>query len=66
MRVPILLEEIDAPKCSCRKRPGKLVLVLAKAEPAKPWYELRKTKGVGDTEFNKLVPNSGEEFVFTL
>ncbi|EOD36400.1 hypothetical protein EMIHUDRAFT_226438 [Emiliania huxleyi CCMP1516] len=38
---------------------GKLLLVLAKAE-AKQWFELRKSKGVGDTEFLKLVPDSGE------
>ena len=40
-------------------RAGKLLLVLAKAE-AKQWFELRKSKGVGDTEFLKLVPDSGE------
>ena len=40
-------------------RAGKLLLMLAKAE-AKQWFELRKSKGVGDTEFLKLVPDSGE------
>ena len=30
------------------------------------WYELRKTKGVGDTEYNKLVPDAGDPTVFTV
>ena len=101
LRVPILLEEINQHACSCRKRQGKLIVILEKRDESKQWcarraacamgaphphtshprqwstltttldrsrrrYELRKTKGIGDTEFNKIVPNGGEEALFTL
>lgn len=33
---------------------------LAYQRNAQVWYELRKTKGVGDTEYDKLVPWEGE------
>ena len=32
----------------------------------KSWYELRKTKGVGDTDYVKIVPDSGEPTEFVL
>jgi len=64
--VPILLEEINQRACSCRKRQGKLIVILEKRDPSKSWYELRKTKGIGDTEYSKIVPDSGEAFEFCL
>jgi hypothetical protein len=66
LHVPILLELVDPAKCAVKKKAGKLILVLAKAEPDKGWYELRKTKGVGDTEYHKIVPDEGEPTTFTL
>jgi len=59
LHVPLLHEEVEPARCALKTRAGKLLLVLAKAE-AKQWFELRKSKGVGDTEFLKLVPDSGE------
>ena len=29
-------------------------------------WELRKTKGVGETDFHKIVPDSGEEIVVSV
>ena len=68
LHVPILLEQIDAAASLVKKRAGKLIIVLNKADKDKSWYELRKTKGVGDTEYHKLVPDEGEEdkVIFTL
>lgn len=66
LHVPILLEEISQRECSCRKRQGKLIIILAKKDPSKSWYELRKTKGIGDTEFSKIVPDGGESVLFTI
>ena len=118
LHIPILLEEINQQQCSCRKRQGKLLVILEKrdaskqardarrarcealavgfvscrwrwrsscrrqaARPPPPepwhvpqlavaplcqWYELRKTKGIGDSEYAKIVPDSGEAVEFTL
>ena len=62
--IPILGEEVDPPKCVVKRKAGKLILVLAKREADKVWYELRKTKGVGDSEFGKIVPDGGEDVEF--
>ena len=64
LHIPILGEEIDPAKCVVRRKAGKLILVLAKREADKAWYELRKTKGVGDSEFGKIVPDCGEDVEF--
>ena len=64
LHIPILGEEIDPPKCVVKRKAGKLILVLAKREADKVWYELRKTKGVGDSEFGKIVPDGGEDVEF--
>ena len=32
----------------------------------KGWYELLKTKGVGDSEYHKITPDNGEAVVFEL
>ena len=53
-------------ECGCRVRAGKLIVRLAKRDGSKGWYELRKTKGVGDTEWHKLVPDAGESVVVTI
>lgn len=66
LHVPILLEEIEQQRCAVKKLAGKLVLTLAKRDASKPWWELRKTKGVGETDFHKIVPDAGEEVVVTL
>ena len=67
LHVPILGEEIEPAKCSVKKKSsGKLIVVLAKKDESKGWYELRKTKGVGDSEYNKLVPDSGDATEFVL
>ena len=66
LHVPILCQEIDAEKSLVKKRAGKLIVVLAKKDPEQPWYELRKTKGVGDSEYNRLSPDAGEATTFTL
>ena len=46
LHIPLLCQEIDAARCSVKKRAGKLIVVLAKNKPEDPWFELRKTKGV--------------------
>merc|ERR1712146_832150 len=51
LHVPILLEEIDQQACSVVVKAAKVVVILAKRDADKTWYELRKTKGVGDSEF---------------
>ena len=66
LHVPLLCQEIDQEKCVVKKKTGKLIVVLHKKDPEQPWYELRKTKGVGDSEYNKLVPVAGESTKFTL
>ena len=66
LHVPILMEEIDAENSSVKKKVSKLILVLKKADATKSWYELRKTKGVGDSEYHKIVPDSGDAITFTL
>ena len=66
LHIPILLEEIDQHASTVRAREGKLLVWLVKRKPETNWYELRKTKGVGDTEFAKIVPDAGESVVFTL
>jgi len=66
LHIPLLCQEIDAPACVVKKRAGKLLIVLAKKDLDQPWYELRKTKGVGDSEYNKLKPDNGEATMFTL
>ena len=65
LHIPILGEQIKEDEASIKKKTSKLIVVLPKRE-AKGWYELRKTKGVGDTEFSKIVPDSGDEVKFTL
>lgn len=60
LHVPILYEEIEQGESLVKARPGKLVLVLKKKDKERRWYELRKTKGIGDAEFNKIVPDGGE------
>ena len=66
LHIPILGEPIDPAACLVKKRNGKLIVVLAKLEKDKSWYELRKTKGVGDSEFSKIVPDGGELTEFVL
>lgn len=66
LHIPILGELIDADKCVVKKKSGKLIVVLAKHDKEKSWYELRKTKGVGDTEYTKIVPDFGDEHEFVL
>jgi hypothetical protein len=58
--VPITHEEIEPARCALKPRQGKLVVVLAKRDASKHWYELRKTKGIGDTEFARIIPDAGE------
>ena len=65
LHIPILGEEIKEAECVVKKKTSKLILCMPKRE-AKGWYELRKTKGVGDTEYSKITPDAGEPFVFTL
>ena len=59
-------EQILAEKSSVKKRQGKLIVLLAKKDAEKGWYELRKTKGVGDSEYSKIVPDSGESVELVL
>jgi hypothetical protein len=67
LHIPILLEEIKQEECKVKKKVSKLVLVLVKRSDDKgPWYELRKTKGVGDHEFSKIVPDGGESVIFEI
>jgi hypothetical protein len=66
LHVPILLEEIEAEESCVKKKASKLIIVLKKKDADKGWYELRKTKGVGDSEFHKLVPDAGDSVMFTL
>ena len=66
LHVPILLEEINQHCCAVKRLAGKLVVSLAKRDAAKTWWELRKTKGVGETDFYKIVPDAGEEVVVTV
>jgi len=66
MHIPILCQEIDTEKCVVKKKAGKLIVVLKKKKADDHWYELRKTKGVGDSEYNKLIPDDGESTMFTL
>jgi len=66
LHVPITHEEIEPSKCSLKPRQGKLIVVLVKRDSSKQWYELRKTKGVGDTEYSKLVPDAGEASTVTI
>ena len=65
LHIPILGEEIKEAEASVLKKTSKLIIKLPKRE-AKGWYELRKTKGVGDTEYHKITPDAGESVVFTL
>jgi len=65
LNLPLLLEEIDQQACSVKVKDGKLIVFVAKREADKVWYELRKTKGVGDTEYDKLVPWTGQVHVVT-
>lgn len=66
LHIPILLEEIDPQASAVKVRSGKLVLTLPKADASKSWYELRKTKGIGDTEYDKIVPDGGDAVTFTV
>lgn len=66
LHVPILLEEIDQHRCTVKKLAGKLVLSLAKRDASKSWWELRKTKGVGETDYHLIKPDAGEEVVVTV
>ena len=65
LHIPILGEEIKEAESVVKKKTSKLIVCMPKRE-AKGWYELRKTKGVGDTEFHKITPDAGEPFVFTV
>ena len=56
--MPILAEEITPEGCTVKKKTSKILLSLKKADATKGWFELRKTKGVGDTEYHKLVPGT--------
>ena len=62
LHVPILQEQVVPEECTVRRRPGKLILSLSKKDGTKAWYELRKSKGVGDTEYGKIQPDFGESF----
>lgn len=66
LHVPILLEEIDPQRCTVKLKTGKLILVLAKLDASKSWWELRKTKGIGETGFHMIVPDAGEPHVVTV
>ena len=66
LHVPILGEKIDEAKCTVKRKTAKLIVVLHKLDKSQPWHELRKTKGVGDYEFNKIVPDGGEATEFVL
>jgi len=65
LNVPLLLERIEPAQCSVKVLDGRIVLHLVKREVDKIWYELRKTKGVGDSEYDKLVPWEGKLVVVT-
>ena len=65
LHIPILGEEISPESSLVKRKAGKLIVCLKKKEN-KGWYELRKTKGVGDSEYNKLIPDDGESTMFTL
>ena len=66
LHVPILLEEIDPQRCAVKQKAGKLILVLAKLDTSKSWWELRKTKGIGETGFHMIIPDAGEPHVMTV
>jgi len=66
LHIPILGEEVVAEKCVVKKKTAKLIIQLVKKDADKGWHELRKTKGVGDSEYGKLVPDSGEPTLFTI
>lgn len=66
LHIPLLGELIDPEKCVVRRKAGKLIVVLTKQETGKGWFELRKTKGVGDSEYNSLVPDSGADVEFSI
>tara|TARA_B110001452_G_scaffold251342_1_gene240322 strand:+ start:193 stop:1041 length:849 start_codon:yes stop_codon:yes gene_type:complete len=66
LHVPILLEEIDPQRCAVKQKAGKLILVLAKLDTGKCWWELRKTKGIGETGFHAIIPDAGEPHVVTV
>lgn len=65
LHIPILGEEIKETECVVKKKTAKLIICMPKRE-AKGWFELRKTKGVGDTEYHKIIPDNGEPFTFTV
>ncbi|KAG8466232.1 hypothetical protein KFE25_001988 [Diacronema lutheri] len=60
LNVPLLCEPINQHGCVVKVLEGRVVVQLAKRQADRIWYELRKTKGVGDTEYDKLVPWEGE------
>lgn len=66
LHVPITHEEIEPALCALKPRQGKLIVVLAKRDASKHWYELRKTKGVCDTEYAKIIPDAGEATTCTV
>ena len=66
LHVPILCEEITEAECVVKKKTAKLIVVMQKRDKEKGWYELLKTKGVGDTEYHKITPDNGEAVVFEL
>ena len=55
--MPILQEEIAQDKCAVRVKPGKLILVLTKRDEKKPWHELLRTQGIGDSECARPPPS---------
>lgn len=65
LHIPILGEEISPESSLVKRKAGKLIVCLKKKEN-KGWYELRKTKGVGDSEYSKIVPDGGDPVEFSL
>ena len=61
-----MCEEVAEEKCVIKKKAGKLIVVLQKRDKEKGWYELLKTKGVGDTEYHKITPDNGDAVDFVL
>ena len=51
---------------AAKKKTAELIVVMQKRDKEKGWYELLKTKGVGDSEYHKLVPDSGDAATVTL
>ena len=48
MQVPKLSEEIVVEECSVKKRADSVLIKLCKKKKDHYWYELFKTKGIGE------------------